>query len=316
MNEPKKIPVILDGDPGHDDAIAWVLANASPLLDIRAVTSVCGNQTIEKTTYNTMRICTLIGLRAPVAKGRPGPLAAESIIDPVVHGKSGLDGPPLPEPNFDLSPLTAVELMAKVLRESVEPVTLVPTGPLTNVAALLLAHPELRPKIAQISLMGGGILHGNWTPAAEFNILVDPEAADLVFRSGIPIIMAGLDVTEKALVCPADFDRIRAVGNKVAVTVADWLGFFYQFHKKMDYPGAPVHDAVAVAALVAPHILTMREMYVAVETQGDYCRGATVGDWHGGHGHSPNARVILDIDREAFVDLLVEAVKTYGEAEQ
>ena len=161
--------------------------------------------------------------------------------------------------------------------------------------------------------MGGGVKMGNWTPAAEFNILVDPEAARLVFQSGIPILMAGLDVTEKALVCPEDFGRIRAVGNPVAVTVADWLEFFYQFHKTMDYPGAPIHDAVAVAALVKPEILTVREMYVDVEVSGDYCMGCTVGDWHGTSGHKPNTRVLLDIDREAFVDLLVEAVKTYGE---
>lgn len=313
MNETKRIPVILDGDPGHDDAIAWVLAKASPTLDIRAVTSVCGNQIIEKTTYNAMRIMTLIGLHVPMAKGVDNPLIANPIIAPVVHGKSGLDGPALPEPDFEISPLSAVELMAKVIAESDEPVTLVPTGPLTNVAGLLLAHPELREKIARISIMGGGIQMGNWTPAAEFNILVDPQSAKLVFHSGIPIIMAGLDVTEKALVCPADFDRIRAVGNKVAVTVADWLEFFYQFHKTMDYPGAPIHDAVAVAALVKPEILTMREMYVDVETCGDYCMGCTVGDWFGTSGHAPNATVLLDIDREAFVDLLVDAVRTYGE---
>ena len=313
MKETKRIPVILDGDPGHDDAIAWVLANASPTLDIRAVTSVCGNQIIEKTTYNAMRIMTLIGLHVPMAKGVDNPLIANPIIAPVVHGKSGLDGPALPEPDFEISPLSAVELMAKVIAESDEPVTLIPTGPLTNVAGLLLAHPELREKIARISIMGGGIQMGNWTPAAEFNILVDPQSAKLVFHSGIPIIMAGLDVTEKALVCPADFDRIRAVGNKVAVTVADWLEFFYQFHKTMDYPGAPIHDAVAVAALVKPEILTMREMYVDVETCGDYCMGCTVGDWFGTSGHAPNATVLLDIDREAFVDLLVDAVRTYGE---
>ena len=313
MNETKRIPVILDGDPGHDDAIAWVLANASPALKILAVTSVCGNQTIEKTTYNTMRIMTLIGLHVPMAKGVEKPLIASPIIAPVVHGKSGLDGPALPEPDFEMSPLSAVELMAKVISESPEPVTLVPTGPLTNVAGLLLAHPELRGKIARISLMGGGVKMGNWTPAAEFNILVDPQAAKLVFHSGIPITMAGLDVTEKALVCPADFDRIRAVGNKVAVTVADWLAFFYQFHKTMDYPGAPIHDAVAVAALVKPEILTARKMYVDVETSGDYCMGCTVGDWFGTGGHAPNADVLLDIDREAFVDLLVEAVAAYGE---
>lgn len=311
----KKIPVILDGDPGHDDAIAWTLANASPLLDIRAVTSVCGNQTLEKTTYNTMRIMTLIGLHVPMAKGITHPLVSEPIIATTVHGKTGLDGPALPEPDFEISPLSAVELMAKVLKESDEPVTLIPTGPLTNVAALLLAHPELKSKIKEISLMGGGIHHGNWTPAAEFNILVDPHAAKLVFASGIPIIMAGLDVTEKALVHPEDFDRIRAVGNHVAVTVADWLGFFYQFHKSMDYPGAPVHDAVAVAAVIKPEILTIQEMHVDVEVTGDYCKGCTVGDMRPWSTAPKNARVIMDIDREAFVDLLVEAVKTYGEGQ-
>ena len=312
----RKIPIILDGDPGHDDAIAWVLANASPMLDIRAVTTCCGNQTIEKTTYNALRICTLIGLNAPFAKGRKGPLVAEPLSAPTVHGESGLDGPKLPEPAFEPSGLDAVTLMAKVLRESEEPVTLVPTGPLTNIAALLAAHPELKSKIAHISLMGGGIDFGNWTPAAEFNILVDPEAAKIVFESGIPITMAGLDVTEKALVYPEDFERIRAVGNPVAKVVAEWLEFFYGFHRSKGYPGAPVHDAVAVAALIKPEILTMRKLFVAVETDGDYCKGATVADRFGVTGQAPNVNVILDIDREAFVQLLVEAAEHYSEEVQ
>ena len=205
--------------------------------------------------------------------------------------------------------------MAKVLRESAEPVTLVPTGPLTNIAALLLAHPELKGRIAHISLMGGGIAFGNWTPAAEFNILVDPEAARIVFESGIPITMAGLDVTERALVYPEDFERIRAVGNPVARVVADWLEFFYGFHRSMGYPGAPVHDAVAVAALVRPEILTMKPYYVQVETEGDFCKGATVADRFGVLGHAPNTNVILDIDRNGFVDLLVEAAEQYNKTE-
>ena len=311
MDGLKKIPVILDGDPGHDDAIAWVLAKSSPLLDIRACTSVCGNQTIEKTTYNALRICTLIGNHAPFGVGRPRPLVAEPIVVPTVHGKSGLDGPDLPEPDFEPCGLSAPALMEKVIEESEDPVTIVPTGPLTNVAALLLTRPDLKPKIARISLMGGGIAYGNWTPAAEFNILVDPEAAKVVYESGIPIYMAGLDVTEKALVFPEDFERIRAVGNKVAEVVADWLEFFYGFHRKLGYPGAPVHDAVAVAALVKPELMTTRDLFVQVETAGDYCKGCTVGDWYGVTGKAPNATCILDIDRQGFVDLLVEAVKTY-----
>lgn len=307
-----KIPVILDGDPGHDDAIAWVLANASPMLDIRGVTSVCGNQTIQKTTYNAGRIMTLIGLDVPLAMGRVKPLVADAIIAPTVHGNSGLDGPALPEPKNQPIETDACAYMAKVLEESEEPVALVPTGPLTNVAALLLLYPHLKPKIRHIYMMGGGIQYGNWTPAAEFNILVDPEAADVVFTSGVPITMAGLDVTEKALVFPKDFERIRAVGNPVAKVVAEWLDFFYGFHRSIGYPGAPVHDAVAVAALVRPEILTMQDMYVAVETTGDYCRGATVGDPLGILKKPANARVILNIDRKAFVDLLVEAAECYG----
>ena len=314
--ELKQIPIILDGDPGHDDAIAWVLAKSSPMLRILGVTTCCGNQTLAKTTYNAQRICTLIGLDAPMAKGRVKPLLADPIIAPTVHGESGLDGPKLPEPAIDLVEQDAVQLMAELIRGCDEPVTLVPTGPLTNVALLLLEYPELKDRIAHISLMGGGVAFGNWTAAAEFNILVDPEAADIVFKSGIPITMAGLDVTEKALIFPEDFERIRAVGNPVAKVVAEWLEFFYGFHRSLGYEGAPVHDAVAVAALIKPEILTTRDMYVQVETTGDYCRGMTVADLYGLCGQPANAKVILDIDRQAFADLLVEAAKTYGEVAQ
>ena len=275
-----RIPVLLDGDPGHDDAIAWMLAATG--LDIRGVSSVAGNQTIEKTTRNALRICTLLGIRAPVAMGLARPLLSEALTAPSVHGVSGLDGPALPEPDRE--------------------------APLTNVAALLLAHPELKANIAGISLMGGGLAHGNWTPAAEFNILADPEAADVVFRSGLPITMAGLDVTEQALLYPEDFARIRAAGNPVAETVAGWLDFFFAFHRTKGYAGAPVHDAVAVCALLRPDLLHFEDWHVTVETQGAFCRGATAGD----RRTAPNARVITGIDREGFAELLTEAVRTYG----
>ncbi len=308
----KRIPVILDGDPGHDDAIAWVLAAASPLLDIKAVTSVCGNQTIEKTTYNAGRIMTLVGLDVPLAMGRVKPLVADAIIAPTVHGNSGLDGPVLPEPKNKPVEIDACTLMAQILEQSDEPVGLIPTGPLTNIATLLLLYPHLKSKIKHIYLMGGGIDFGNWTPAAEFNILVDPEAADVVFTSGVPITMAGLDVTEKALVFPEDFERIRALHNPVATVVAEWLDFFYGFHRSIGYPGAPVHDAVAVAALIKPEIMTMVDMYVAIELTGEYCRGTTVGDKLGVLNKPVNARVIMGIDRMGFVDLLAEAAAHYG----
>ena len=309
----EKIPVILDGDPGHDDAIAWVLANASPMLDIRACTSVSGNQTIQKTTYNALRVMALIGLDVPFAMGQAKPLLGEPMVAPSVHGQTGLDGPQLPEPVVEPLAISAVELMADVLEKSDEKVTLIPTGPLTNIGSLLLLYPHLKSKIARISLMGGGIEFGNWTPAAEFNILVDPEAADIVFRSGLPITMSGLDVTQKALVFPEDFERIRALQNPVAIVVAEWLQFFYQFHRTLGYAGAPVHDAVAVTALVKPEILTMQKLFVQIEKTGDYCRGMTVADRYRVLGKPANVTAILDIDRPAFINLLVDAAAYYAE---
>jgi pyrimidine-specific ribonucleoside hydrolase len=306
------IPIILDGDPGHDDAIAWMLARASRQLEILACTSVSGNQSIEKTSFNARRVMTLLGIDAPFAMGRERPLHGEPIHAGNIHGETGLDGPALPEPTVPVQPCSAVELMAKTLSAADKPVTIVATGPLTNVGALLILYPELKPKIGRISIMGGGLAHGNWTPAAEFNILVDPEAADVVFKSGLPLSMAGLDVTLKALVFPEDFERIRALGNPVATVVAEWLDFFYSFHRSIGYAGAPVHDAVAVAALVKPEILTAKDYYVQIETQGDFCRGATVADHYGFSQKPPNVRALMDIDRVGFIDLLAEAAAWYG----
>lgn len=309
----KPIPVIHDCDPGHDDAIALLLSQASKDIKVLAITTCCGNQTIEKTTYNVQRICTLLGINVPIGMGRPGPMLQDPITAANIHGQSGLDGPKLPEPEVAVSELGAVELMAKTLREADEPVTIISTGPMTNTACLLLAHPELKSKIRQISMMGGGIRHGNWSPAAEFNILVDPEAADIVFRSGVPILMAGLDVTLKALIGDEDIARIRAIGTRVSQVVADWLDFFYQFHRKIGYAGAPLHDPCAVAALIRPELFDIRDYYVQIETQGEFCRGATIGAAPGktDERFTPNARCIMGLDRAGFVDLLCEAVMAY-----
>ena len=203
--------------------------------------------------------------------------------------------------------------MARAIRACPDKVTIVSTGPMTNTAALFMAHPELKARVERVSMMGGGLLHGNWTPAAEFNILVDPEAARIVFESGVPILMAGLDVTEKALVLPSDFERIRAQGSAVSDVVWQWLEFFYRFHRGLGYEGAPMHDPCAVMALLYPELFTMKDYYVQVETLGDYCKGATVADWNGIQGQAPNATCILDVDRDAFADRLVELIGRYKE---
>ncbi|MDI9540754.1 MAG: nucleoside hydrolase [Bacillota bacterium] len=310
----KPINVILDGDPGHDDAIAWVVAKASPEFNILACTAVNGNCSAAKAAYNSQRICALIDLNVPIAKGQDKPLVIESLKAPTnIHGESGLDGPELPLPERELEDLTAVELMIKILEESKEKVTIVATGPLTNVGALLLVRPDLKEKIEQISIMGGGIKHGNWTAAAEFNILIDPDSADIVFKSGLPIFMAGLDVTEKALVTPKDVEEIKQIDNPVAEIVWQWLEFFYQFHLTIGYPGAPIHDLCAVLVLNHPEIFDLKEMYVEIETAGEYTKGATIGDINNITANKPNATVLMDVDREKFVEYMVEAIKCYSE---
>ena len=309
------LPIILDCDPGHDDAIAMVLALASPELDVKAITASAGNQTPDKTLRNVLRMLTLLGRQdIPVAGGARKPLMRELIIADNVHGESGLDGPALPEPDFTPQACTAVELMAKTLRESPQPVTIVATGPQTNVALLLNSHPELHDKIARIVLMGGAMVLGNWQPAAEFNIYVDPEAAEIVFQSGIPVVMAGLDVTHRAQIHGLDIERFRQVGNPLATIVAELLDFFMEYHKdaKWGFTGAPLHDPCTIAWLLKPELFTSVERWVGVETQGKYTQGMTVVDYYFLTGKQPNTTVLLDIDRERFVDLLVERLAFYG----
>lgn len=308
------LPVILDCDPGHDDAIALILALASPELKVLAVTTSAGNQTPDKTLNNALRILTLLGRDdIPVAAGAPKPLARELIIADNVHGESGLDGPTLPDPAFAPVVMTALELMAKCLRESPDPVTLVPTGPLTNIALLLAAHPELKAKIARIVLMGGAAGPGNWTPAAEFNIYVDPEAADMVFKSGLPITMCGLDVTHEAQVMDEDIERVRAITNPVAQCVAGLLDFFMIYHRdpKWGFAGAPLHDPCTIAWLLAPALFHGVECRVDIETGGTHTSGMTVVDRYGLTGKAANALVLLGLDRAGFIDLLVTRLRAF-----
>lgn len=307
--------IIIDCDPGHDDAIALILALASPELNVQAVTTCAGNQTPDKTLRNALRILTLLERQdIPVAGGALKPLLRELIIADNVHGESGLDGPSLPDPSFAPQAENAVELMARILRDSPHPVTLVATGPLTNVALLLAGHSALAAKIDRIVIMGGAVMLGNWTPAAEFNIFVDPEAADRVFKSGIPITMAGLDVTHQAQVMDADIDRIRQLDNPIAEVVAGLLDFFMLYHRqeRWGFQGAPLHDPCTIAWLLAPELFTSIERWVGIETRGEYTQGMTVVDYYQLTGNKPNAEVLMDIDRKGFIDLLVERIARYG----
>jgi pyrimidine-specific ribonucleoside hydrolase len=314
LSMPMSRSIILDCDPGHDDAISLILALSTNALTPLAVTTSAGNQTPDKTLYNALRMLTLLARSdIPVAGGALKPLARELIIADNVHGETGLDGPTLPEPGFAPLPITAVELMAEKLRLSPVPVTLVPSGPLTNIALLLAAHPDLHPKIERIVLMGGAAGVGNWTPAAEFNIYVDPEAADIVFKSGLPITLCGLDVTHKAQIMPEDIERIRDIGNPIAQCVAELLDFFLIYHKdpKWGFKGAPLHDPCTIAWLLKPELFTAQDCWVGIETKGEYTQGMTVIDRYQFTGKPANATVLFDIDRQGFVDFIVERLHAY-----
>ncbi|MEZ9537839.1 pyrimidine-specific ribonucleoside hydrolase RihA [Shewanella sp. 10N.286.51.B8] len=307
-------PVILDCDPGHDDAISLVLALSSTELDVLAVTTSAGNQTQAKTLNNALRVLTLLGRHdIPVASGSPKPLARELIIADNVHGESGLDGPELPDPGFEPVKQTAIELIAEKVRQSEVPVTLIPTGPLTNIAIFLTAHPELHANIETIVLMGGAAGAGNWTPAAEFNIFVDPEAADIVFKSNIPIVMCGLDVTHEAQIMDEDIERIRNIDNPVAQCVAELLDFFMIYHRdpKWGFTGAPLHDPCTIAWLLKPELFTTTDCWVGIETKGEYTQGMTVVDRYQLTGRAHNAKVLLNIDRSGFVDFIVDCLEKY-----
>ena len=309
-----KRPVILDCDPGHDDAISLILALSSDQLDVLAVTTSAGNQTPDKTLNNALRVLTLLGRHdIPVAAGAPKPLARELIIADNVHGESGLDGPKLPDPAFAPVSQTAIELMAEQVKNSQQPVTLVPTGPLTNIALFLSAHPELHHNIESIVLMGGAAGIGNWTPAAEFNIFVDPEAADMVFKSGIPIVMCGLDVTHEAQIMDEDIERIRAINNPVAQCVAELLDFFMIYHRdpKWGFTGAPLHDPCTIAWLLNPSLFTTVDCWVGVETKGEHTQGMTVVDRYQLTGKPHNTKVLFNINRKGFVDFIVERLNDY-----
>ena len=299
--------ILIDCDPGHDDAIALLLALASPEVDLLGVTTVSGNQTLDKTTVNALKVLEFAGRSdVPVAAGADRPLLRAQYVAKYVHGESGLEGPELPEPETQPVSQHAVDFLA----ERIDGATLVAVGPLTNVGLLLARYPEARPE--RIVVMGGAIAEGNVTPAAEFNIWADPEAAARVFASGIDLTMVGLDVTHKALVGGASAERMRASG-RTGTLVAELLEFYNRFHRETyGFDGSPIHDAVAVAHVLRPELVETKHVHVAIETQSELCRGRTVVDLWRRTGEEPNVHVGVDIDANAFVELLVERVSSLG----
>ncbi len=308
------VPVILDCDPGHDDAVAILLAAASPVIDLRAITTVAGNGTLEHVTRNAQRVCTLAGIRdVPIGAGADRPLRRELDVASDVHGESALDGPSLPEPDVELDGRPADELMAAAITESDEPVTLVAIGPLTNVAILLERHPEAAAHLREIVVMGGSTGRGNRTPYAEFNVWADPEAADAVLSSGLPVTLIGLNLTHQALATPDVVERLDGLDTDLARTTAAWMTWFGDSYESIwGLPHPPVHDACAVALVADPEVATATHAFVAIETRGEWTRGATVVDLHGRLGRPPNARVALDLDVPRFWDLVVGAVDALG----
>jgi inosine-uridine nucleoside N-ribohydrolase len=298
--------IILDTDPGHDDAIAILLALASPELEVLGVTTVSGNQTLEKTTANALKILEFVERTdVPVHVGAPRPLVREQWAAAYVHGESGLDGPDLPDPKTEPRPGHAIDFIAAQVEEH-DGVVLVPVGPLTNIGLLLAKHPGIESRIARVVLMGGAIAEGNVTPAAEFNIWADPEAAHRVFTSGIDVTMVGLDVTHQALLLPEKVDELRGTG-RVGALVAQLYDFYHGRHVRMyGWEGSPVHDALAVAHVIRDDFVATEHRHVQVDTGPEPGRGRTYVDLWKRTGNEPNAHVGVDVDAKRFIEFLLE----------
>lgn len=309
-------PIILDCDPGHDDAVALLLAHGSPDLELLAVTTVAGNQDLEKVTRNALAVARVAGLTGvPVAAGADRPIVRVRDHAPSIHGESGLDGPVLPEPAQALDPRHAVDLIVETVM-SREPgtVTLVPTGPLTNIALAVLREPRIVDRVRQVVLMGGAYRTGNWSPVAEFNIREDPEAARVVLRAGWDVVVVGLDLTHQALATPDVVRRIADVGTAPARFVEELLAFFTaSYRDTMGFAAPPVHDPCAVAYVIDPSVMTVRRAPVDVELAGELTTGMTVVDLRGPAPEACPTAIALELDRERFWDLVVDALERIGE---
>jgi purine nucleosidase len=308
--------IVLDCDPGHDDAIALLLAHGSPEVELLAVTTVAGNQTIEKVTRNALVTAQVGGITGvPFAAGCARPLLRAPIVACDIHGESGLDGPVLPEPDVELDPRHGVDLLVDtVMAHPPGTVTLVPTGPLTNVALAVRKEPRIVGRVAEVVLMGGAYGPGNRTAVSEFNIGCDPEAAQIVFAEPWPLTMVGLDLTHQALATPQVVARIAALDTGPARFVADLLAFFgAAYRRAQGFAAPPVHDPCAVAFVIDPGVLTTRRAPLDVELTGTLTSGMTVVDLRGPEPPQCHTRGAVELDRERFWDLVVGALARLGD---
>ncbi|MFD9857928.1 uridine-preferring nucleoside hydrolase UriH [Streptomyces alboflavus] len=308
--------IILDCDPGHDDAIAMLLAHGNPDVELVAVTTVVGNQTLEKVTRNALSVARIADITGvPFAAGCPRPLVRTIETAPEIHGESGIDGPVLPEPTLDLDPRHAVDLIIDtVMAHEPGEITIVPTAGLTNIALAVRKEPRIAERVREVVLMGGGYHTGNWSPVAEFNIKIDPEAAHIVFNAGWPVTMVGLDLTHQALATPEVTRRIAEVGTRPAVFVGELLDFFgaaYREAQGFEHP--PVHDPCAVAYVIDPGVMTVRKAPVDIELTGTLTLGMTVADFRAPAPADCRTQVAVDLDHERFWGLVVDALERIGD---
>ncbi|MFE0171136.1 nucleoside hydrolase [Streptomyces sp. NPDC059002] len=311
---PRKI--ILDCDPGHDDAIAMLLAHGNPDVELVAVTTVVGNQTLEKVTRNALSVARIANITGvPFAAGCPRPLVREVETAPDIHGESGIDGPVMPEPTLTLDERHAVDLIIDtVMAHEPGEITIVPTAGLTNIALAARKEPRIVERVREVVLMGGGYHTGNWSPVAEFNIKIDPEAAHIVFNESWPVTMVGLDLTHQALATPEVTERIAKVGTKPAVFVGELLDFFGAMYlEAQGFDAPPVHDPCAVAYVIDPSVMTVRKAPVDIELTGTLTLGMTVTDFRAPAPDDCHTQVAVGLDHQRFWDLIVDALERIGD---
>ncbi|GAA3572641.1 nucleoside hydrolase [Amycolatopsis ultiminotia] len=303
-------PVIIDCDPGHDDVFALWLAAGTPAIDLLGVTTVGGNGRLEHTTNNARVALTVAGVTGvPIAAGADRPLRRELTPATWIHGANALGGPELPTPTVPLDERSAIELISDILENAAEPVTLIPTGPLTNIAMLLQQRADLRGKIKEIIWMGGSTGRGNVGAYPEFNAWVDPEAADLVFGSGLPVTMVGLNISHQALITKEVLESIGAIGNETSAFGVELLRFFCSTYEAVEgMPEGPLHDPITVAIAIDRAVATVQRSHVDVETKGEFTAGATAVDLHDMLGKEPNADIAITLDVPKFWQLIREAV--------